>query len=536
MYSNYLFDTASEALPFLLSELDQAPVVESRAGKTKEMTHVSITLQHPWRREILVHHRKPSIAAQIAETMWVISGQNDIGWLANYLPRALDFSDDGKTWRAGYGKRIRRWTVDGAYSGPVDQLAYVVNTLQRDPGSRQAVISIWDPIVDTKPGKDIPCNDWLSFSIRDGRLDLMVAIRSNDAIWGWSGINAFEWSALQEIVAGLVGAEMGSLHFATTSFHTYEHHWSRNQKITEQVLTRGPVLEGTLADAPRFNGATVNHYLSAFDELADKWFLIEKMLRAGEDASSLVELFPEPMLQSWLRVLQWWWSGNMDFLEPLEGTRLEVACKMSVQPPERVQLLGDDRPIRQIDLPREQPETFIQHVISTHNEKHAAYGDSWKRRGEMLGIMANIARKIDRLGGSETSDETSADTAMDLFVYLCKYRVWLDEQVQGPIFRNWGGTEHAGPANEVMLEVSQRLDHEEFETAPENYRKYLEDVLRGSFDRLEDAVTRGDRLRWEIVKDMMNDAYRLAVFLWGLSQPDSEDDGSLDQYLGADVD
>ena len=62
--------------------------------------------------------------------------------------------------------------------------------------------------------------------------------------------------------------------------------------------------------------------------------------------------------------------------------------------------------------------------------KHAAYGDSWKRRGETLGILANVARKVDRLGKTD-EHETALDTAVDLLVYLVKYEAWLRDQEIG---------------------------------------------------------------------------------------------------------
>ncbi|HKS69163.1 MAG TPA: hypothetical protein VJQ45_01995 [Ktedonobacterales bacterium] len=65
-----------------------------------------------------------------------------------------------------------------------------------------------------------------------------------------------------------------------------------------------------------------------------------------------------------------------------------------------------------------------------HAEKDAAYRDSWKRRGELISVMANIARKVDRLeyaarGASASQDETVLDTAVDLLVYSLKYQTYL---------------------------------------------------------------------------------------------------------------
>lgn len=544
MISNYSFKNVNDALPSLLFALSSADEVGSRVGRTKEMMHVGITLREPWHREILLPARKPDLAAQIAETMWVLGGRDDMEFLLHYLPRAAEFSDDGKTWRAGYGARLRDWNVDafvdeGISYGHIDQIKWVYEHLKKDPASRRAVLSIWDPTQDTVDGvKDIPCNDWLNFSSRNGYLDLHVAVRSNDIIWGWSGINQFEWSALLEVMAGLLGLRTGSLHFSTTSLHIYDRHWAKAEKIVDHASNSGADGWG-LKDSPRF---TLPEYLpqedamKTFDLYVAQWFEVEQMIRTGDlRYEEAVRDFPEPMLQSWLRVLQWWWTGEKEYLEPLEGTRLERATLYSVQPPEREfeTLVGDNRPVRQIrvDLPMRVPgegSPFIRSVIDLHNEKHEAYGDSWKKRGEMFSIIPNIARKVDRLGGSDTRDETSADTAQDLLVYLAKYRTWLQEQA-GEETNTGAGTRSGTPeyANEVLLEVDAAIWPSLDEDAPTNYQHCLETDLKQDFERLADMVEQRQPNDGSLVDSMLVKAYRLAVFL---GCPDE------DEYRGADVD
>jgi hypothetical protein len=61
---------------------------------------------------------------------------------------------------------------------------------------------------------------------------------------------------------------------------------------------------------------------------------------------------------------------------------------------------------------------FREAVTWLHRAKDAAYRDAWKRRGEVISILANIARKVDRLeyglnGAPATPDESWADTAAD---------------------------------------------------------------------------------------------------------------------------
>jgi thymidylate synthase len=85
-------------------------------------------------------------------------------------------------------------------------------------------------------------------------------------------------------------------------------------------------------------------------------------------------------------------------------------------------------------------------ISSLHAEKSAVYGNSWKRRGEVLGIGANIARKVDRLERALTmdvsmDDESLLDTAIDLLVYATKYMTFLadeDEKVALRLFGEYG--------------------------------------------------------------------------------------------------
>lgn len=533
MHSNFIFPTVTEALPSLLTHLHlDGTEIGSRAGRTQEMTHVGITLTEPLDREILCDHRKANLAAQIAETMWVLSGRDDIAWLENYLPRVRDFSDDGKTWRAGYGRRLRAWE-DHGHPKTVDQWRWLVEHLTEQPASRRAVMSIWDPVIDTEDGKDIPCNDWLSFLSRNGYLDLHVAIRSNDVIWGWSGINQFEWSALLEITAGMLGMRPGCLHFSTTSFHLYDRHFAKAERIRTQTLTNLDHLHAS----PRFDANVVGRDFDRLENLFSHWFGLEYDIRTGSPlVQGYVDAFPEPMLRSWLRILQWWWSEGVrsgEYLEPLKGTRLHEATRFAMQPKRREPKDDGPKPgVKPVDVAEDpapaeiEPTPFILATCSLHNEKHEAYGDSWKKRGEMLGIMANVARKVDRLGKAETTDETSADTAADLMVYLAKYRVWIDEQTDGPIFQNWGGTDTTGAANEVLLELDRRGQSEKWlEQFVEN--EGLENNLRVRFDNLEQAVVAGDQdAKIKIVNTMLMEAYGLARRL---------SDG-LDEYRGADVD
>lgn len=68
-----------------------------------------------------------------------------------------------------------------------------------------------------------------------------------------------------------------------------------------------------------------------------------------------------------------------------------------------------------------------------HRHKDAAYGDAWRKRGEVIAIFANMARKYDRLliafdEKRPAASEPLGDTVADLCVYAGKYLTWIAEE------------------------------------------------------------------------------------------------------------
>src|SRR5690606_11831823 len=112
------------------------------------------------------------------------------------------------TLRAAYGPRFRYWQGGsddyniGQYSTEIksgtDQFKFVIDLLKKDPTSRQAIITIGDPEKDCfgfagyiKETLDRPCTRNIQFIINEGKLDMCVHMRSNDFMWGATGVNIF---------------------------------------------------------------------------------------------------------------------------------------------------------------------------------------------------------------------------------------------------------------------------------------------------------------------------------------------------------
>lgn len=293
--------------------LTEGAKTESRVGPTIELVSQTIVIERPLERFVFAPGRNNNPFATIAESLWVLAGRNDLAYLTPYLKRAPDFSDDGgKTWRAGYGPRLRAWHG-------TDQLAAVRSVLRDSPNSRRAVASLFDPSEDFQESNDIPCNNWLHFLARGGRLDLNVAARSTDIWWGFSGVNAFEWSVAMEMMARWLGLEPGVLTFFTSSLHLYERHHGR----ARAVLARADV------NAP-YVGQSRRRYDTAWEDapgVLARWMDLEESVRAGTDLDALAVPFDDPLLTEYLRAIDVYWS----FRRQVPPAALE----------ERLGLLGD---------------------------------------------------------------------------------------------------------------------------------------------------------------------------------------------------
>lgn len=321
------FRTVDDAFRGLLTRvLTDGDVVESRNGTTLELAAEIVTIEQPLKRFLHSPGRNNNPFASIAETMWVLAGRNDLAYLTPYLKRAPNYSDDGgHTWRAGYGPRLRNWKG-------VDQVAEVRALLDASPISRRAVISLFDPATDYVDSLDIPCNNWMHFTVHDGRLNISVVARSTDIWFGFSAINAFEWSVLLEMMARWLHLEVGTMTFFTSSLHLYAEYVPRARKIlsNNSGTSDDYFCEDTLAYDTDWTKAAETH---------QQWMGLEECLRGGEDLRNLSIPFKDPLLVGYIRAIDIYWAfkrglepGHLESRLTLLGeTDLGVAAKEFVR-------------------------------------------------------------------------------------------------------------------------------------------------------------------------------------------------------------
>lgn len=503
------YRTPSHALPQLLYGLQEyGDTVPSRNGETRELMMQNFTIEDVSSPYIWTPGRHASLPAQIAETMWMLAGRDDIAWLENYLPQAGKFSDNGTTWRGAYGPRLRGWSCTPRVHGEekestVDQLMHVVNLLKEDPNTRRAVVQIYDPAQDSEGGKDVPCNNWIHFIARDGWLHAHVATRSNDVMWGWSGINAFEWSILLQVVAHFAGLGLGGLTFSISSLHLYDRHYDKADRILSQTLEHDNALdagawEPEITAPERIFGEV---YQGNFDFALDTWFAAEELIRNGADSGRIAKAIKamRPVCAqwaSWLEVLWAWHTDDMSRVKEYEGSAMHAALVQSPKKP----------------VPPDFTYPFLTSVQRLHEAKNAVYGDSWRKRGETYSILPNIARKIDRLGEAGAGD-TAADTVVDLLVYLVKYHLWLrgkdadDPQLVSRELENWG---HRQEFMSPPIATGQAIKWQQ---------EQFEDLL----DLIEEIPCRGVSAKSQ--EDKIQHVGHMARHAYGLAQVIAEAEG-----------
>lgn len=323
----YKFENLDQALIGMSHEL----LEHGRARKTRgfdciEMPHpIIVCIENPSDRFVTIKERKWNKILPFVESLWISLGINDLDTLpGNYVSNLYTFSDNGKTWRAGYGPRIRAFSglrddycisepahrnVFAGRTGVVDQLKFVVECFKRDPQSRQAMISIADPAKDCfemdgslKITKDQPCSRSLHFQMSvDGELDIIVDMRSNDILWGFSAVNVCNFAILQEVVASIIDVPVGRYYHKADNFHFYENFRDKIEAFSKMNMNEYSSKEW-------FHYSQPLESIENYDRLLGELFIYENGLRAG--VVSAKRDFNNDMFNDWGKVFYQHWTGN----------------------------------------------------------------------------------------------------------------------------------------------------------------------------------------------------------------------------------
>ena len=117
--------------------------------------------------------------------------------------------------------------------------------------------------------------------IRQGCLEWLQVMRSNDLIWG-TPYNFVQFTSIQEIVAGWLGVEVGNYVHVSDSLHVYQRHWAY---LDEMALDIGLDLPRNRVDL-RIEG--YDQWEQAFGLVADAAVKLSKGA-SPEEAQRIVD-------------------------------------------------------------------------------------------------------------------------------------------------------------------------------------------------------------------------------------------------------
>lgn len=111
----------------------------------------------------------------------------------------------------------------------VNQIDECIEHIRKFPETRRAIAITWKPEIDPF-NKNVPCLQFIQFSVSDQKLNMYVLFRSQD-ILGAFGSNAYGLAMLQKLVATRTLYEVGKYEHIVTFPHLYP-------KTNDQELKR----------------------------------------------------------------------------------------------------------------------------------------------------------------------------------------------------------------------------------------------------------------------------------------------------------
>ena len=177
--------------------------------------------------------KKLHLRSIIVELLWFLRGDTNVRWLQERgVSIWNEWADEAGDLGPVYGKQWRDWaTADGR---GVDQIAELIETVRRDPGSRRQIVSAWNP-GELHAMALAPCHCLFQTHVADGRLSLQLYQRSADIFLGVP-FNIASYALLTHMLAQQCGLEVGDFVWTGGDCHLYLNHLDQ----ARLQLTRAP--------------------------------------------------------------------------------------------------------------------------------------------------------------------------------------------------------------------------------------------------------------------------------------------------------
>jgi thymidylate synthase len=180
----------------------------------------------------------------VHELLWFLAGDTNVAYLnANGVSIWNEWADAAGDLGPIYGKQWRSWA--GADGRTIDQIAWVLDEIKRNPDSRRLVISAWN-VADLDKMLLAPCHCLFQFYVADGRLSCQLYQRSADIFLGVP-FNIASYALLTAMIAHVSGLQPGDFVHTLGDAHLYVNHLDQ----AHEQLARTPRWLPTLRLSPQ---------------------------------------------------------------------------------------------------------------------------------------------------------------------------------------------------------------------------------------------------------------------------------------------
>lgn len=184
----------------------------------------------------LLTTKKLHLRSIILELLWFLNGDTNVRWLQERGVGIWDeWADQNGDLGPVYGSQWRDWAAaDGRH---IDQIAGLIDTIRRDPGSRRQIVTAWNP-GELHAMALSPCHCLFQTYVADGRLSLQLYQRSADIFLGVP-FNIASYALLTHMLAQQCDLQVGEFVWTGGDCHLYLNHLE--QARTQLARDPGPL-------------------------------------------------------------------------------------------------------------------------------------------------------------------------------------------------------------------------------------------------------------------------------------------------------
>jgi thymidylate synthase len=217
----------------------------------------------------LVTTKRLHLKSIVHELLWFLKGDTNVAYLReNGVTIWDEWADAAGDLGPVYGRQWRAWAAPDGRT--IDQIAWVLDEIRRNPDSRRLVVSAWNP-ADIGAMALAPCHCLFQFNVAAGRLSCQLYQRSADIFLGVP-FNIASYALLTEMVAQVTGLAPGDFIVSFGDLHLYLNHRDQARLQLEREPRPLPRL--------RLNPAVRDLFAFRFEDIAVEGYDPHPAIRA----------------------------------------------------------------------------------------------------------------------------------------------------------------------------------------------------------------------------------------------------------------